>query len=245
MVPDTPEESDQDPLAQIVDEAQADQEDIAISEPQPEELEEIAEEVQPDEDETIEPEPLTDTISEAESESDISDEALADASVEEEREDVFQKADSLRVIESIEELDSTGQGMAHVRDDVTRPDTADLEVPKPEEKEPELPKPEYKQPKPDQDTSSEEIASADVEPGQSDTPAPSEIDESIAQANTDTADVDQGQMEENATQSMNATDQPEDEGMSWTWYALIAVAILGAVYFLANTFKPKSGSDSE
>lgn len=245
LVPDTPEESDQDPLAQIVDEAQADQEDIAISEPQPEELEEIAEEVQPDEDETIEPEPLTDTISEAESESDISDEALADASVEEEREDVFQKADSLRVIESIEELDSTGQGMAHVRDDVTRPDTADLEVPKPEEKEPELPKPEYKQPKPDQDTSSEEIASADVEPGQSDTPAPSEIDESIAQANTDTADVDQGQMEENATQSMNATDQPEDEGMSWTWYALIAVAILGAVYFLANTFKPKSGSDSE
>ena len=245
LVPDTPEESDQDPLAQIVDEAQADQEDIAISEPQPEELEEIAEEVQPDEDETIEPEPLTDTISEAESESDISDEALADASVEEEREDVFQKADSLRVIESIEELDSTGQGMAHVRDDVTRPDTADLEVPKPEEKEPELPKPEYKQPKPDQDTSSEEIASADVEPGQSDTPAPSEIDESIAQANTDTADVDQGQMEENATQSMNATDQPEDVGMSWTWYALIAVAILGAVYFLANTFKPKSGSDSE
>jgi TRAP-type C4-dicarboxylate transport system permease small subunit len=57
--------------------------------------------------------------------------------------------------------------------------------------------------------------------------------------------MDEGQMQQDTTESMDATQQEEDESMSWTWYALIAVAVLGAVYFLAIMFKPKSGSDSE
>jgi hypothetical protein len=251
LVPDAPEEDDEfSILAEIIKEAQPNLEDIVI-EPEPKELDEIAEELQANqgqslEEETIEPKPITDTVFEAAPETDTADETLADASLDQEQEEIFQKADSLRVIESIEELDSTSQGMAHVRDDVTRPDTADLEVPKPEEKEPELPQEDQEQPAPEQEQdepSSESAASADVESEQTDTP--SDVDESIAQADTDTTDMQQGQMQEDATQSMDATDQPEDEGMSWTWYALIAVAVLGAVYFVANMFKPKSGSDSE
>lgn len=249
LVPDTPEESDEfDVLTDIVEEAQPDLENIVI-EPEPKELDEIAQEVQANQEqsldkETIEPKPINDTVFEAAPQTDTSDEALADASLDQEQEDVFQKADSLRVIESIEELDSTSQGMAHVRDDVTRPDTADLEVPKPEEKEPEATQADHEAPVQDQDdTSQESIGSVDVETDQTD--APSEINESIAQADTDTTDMAQGQMEEEATQSTDATDQPEDEGMNWTWYALIAVAVLGAVYFIANMFRPKSGSDSK
>lgn len=252
LVPDVTEEDDEmGGLAEIVEEAdvQPDMEDVVVIEPEPNELDEIAVEVQEDqqpslEEETIEPEPITDSVFEIAPETETSEEALADASIDQEQKEVIQKADSLRVVESIEELDSTSQGMAHVRDDVTRPDTADLEVPKPEEKEPETPQTDQEEPAQDQDeTPQESIASADLESDQTD--SPSEMDQSIAQADTDTTAMDQGQMEGEATQSMDATDQPEDEGMNWTWYALIAVVVLGAVYFVANMFKPKSGSDSE
>lgn len=248
LVPEVPEKTEFDLLAETMKQTQRNLEDIVV-EPKPEILKEIAAEVQANEEssaeeETIKAEPISDTIYEATPETDISPETLADASIEEEREEIFQRADSLRVIESIEELDSTSQGMAYVQDGVTRPDTADLEVPKPEEKEPEAPQSDQEEPAQDQDvTAQESIASADVESEQTD--SPSEIDQSIAQAETDTSEMDQGQMAEDATQSMDATDQPEDEGMNWTWYALIAVAVLGAVYFVANMFKPKSGSDSE
>ncbi|MDZ7718385.1 MAG: hypothetical protein U5K72_06135 [Balneolaceae bacterium] len=264
LVPDAPEEIEEaDALTQIVEESQVNPEQLDIAEPESEEFEEITKRVQSEkdvsfEDETIEPEPLTDTIFEATPEAEPADEMLADAEVEEpgveeKQEDVFERADSLRVVDSIEELDSTSQGMAHVRDDVTRPDTADLEVPKPEEKDPVQPDPDQEQPQPDEEVTpddSEEIASADIEPDQPETQTDTdgEIDEQIAQADTDTTDaeMEESQIQQDATQQqMDAAEQPGKEGMNWTWYALIAVAVLGAVYFVANMFRSKSDSDSE
>ncbi len=254
LVPDTPEEiNDLDLLAEIVNKAQPNMEDIVV-EPEPEIVKEIAGETSNEEDtffekETIEIVPLNDIIFEDTPETDTDKEALADANIEKDKKDIFQKADSLRVVESIEELDSTSQGMAHVRDDVTRPDTADLEVPKPEEKESDQPKQDKNQTESeataDTDTASENIESADVIDSEvSESPT---TEESIAQADTDTteAQIGQQQIEEDTTQSMDPANEPKNEGMSWTWYALIAVAVLGAVYFVANMFKPKSGSDAE
>lgn len=147
LVPDAPDDVEEtDPLTQIVEDKQTDQENIEVSEPEPQKFKEIAEKVQNDNETTLEEETV----------------------------------------------------------------------------EPEQP-----------ETQTETIDQAD---------------EQIAQADTDTTDagaeMDEGQMQEDSSQSMDA-DQPEDESMSWTWYALIAVAILGAVCFLSNMFKPKSDSDSE
>lgn len=254
LIPDAPEEGNElDLLAEIVKAAQPDMNDIVV-EPEPRKISEITEAVQVEKDvsideETIEAKPITDTVFEQTPETDTPDEALAEANIEEEREEIFQKADSLRVVESIEELDSTSQGMAHVRDDVTRPDTADLEVPnpRPDEEEPELPETDQNQPEAEEstETGSEQIASADKI--DSDDTAPQNTDQSIAQADTNTpdTDMDRGEIEENNTQAVDPADEPDDEDMNWTWYALIAVAVLGAVYFFANMFKPKSGSDSE
>ncbi|MDR9410191.1 MAG: hypothetical protein RI573_15220, partial [Balneolaceae bacterium] len=88
--------------------------------------------------------------------------------------------------------------MDQVRDDVTRPDTADLEVPKPEEKEPEQGQTEVE----DQDTHpvTEDLASADVSTAQQSAGPDAqqgERDEQIAQTDTDTTDteMDEGQMQ--------------------------------------------------
>lgn len=260
LIPDAPEETEEvEMIAESMEDAQPEVDESSV-ETESEIVEEIAENVQPEEEPSIEEEPVEtqpteDMVLDEAPEAEMNDEVLADASIEEEeQEDVFQRADSLRVVDSFEELDSTTQGMAHVQGNITQPDTADLEVPnpKPEEEEPELPEPEQDEPDSEEEANSgtEQIASAD----QVDTEAEADIespvdtdDQSIAQAETDTTgmEMDQGQIEEDATQSMDATDQPEDENMNWTWYALIAVAVLGAVYFVANMFRPKSGSDSE
>lgn len=257
LVPDTPEENnDFALLTEILKAAQPDIDDIVI-EPEPKIVKETVEAVKADEDtffeeQSIEAEPITDTVFKEAPETETNDEVLADASIEEKQQDVFQKADSLRVVESIEELDSTSQGMAHVRDDVTRPDTADLEIPnpKPEDEEPEPSQQDQAQPNMQKDSGSgsEQIASADAIDSETSESSTANTDGAIAQAETDnTTDtaIDQGQTEEEATTSMDATEPSEDEGMAWTWYALIAVAILGAVYFVANMFRSKSGSDSE
>lgn len=262
LVPDEPETPDTELLAESTDtpedeiteaEPQIVEAEETISDDQPmEEIspgeeaevsETVAEETDAETDQTAEPAEVAETL--AETELDKTE------TVEEKREDIIRRADSLRVIESIEELDSTDRGMSPVRSGVTRPDTADLETPKPQEKEPELPIPDFKKSQSEKDTGSEAIASADIDTD--DAPVADEKvetkaadEESTVQVDSDTTEMDEEMArEDQASESMDATEQPADKSMNWTWYALIAIAILGAIYAISKIFKPKSPSDSD
>ena len=257
LVPDDPLGLDQ--AEELAETTESSEEKIEDTEPETIESEEIAEEVSPEDTEAEEA--LTETVVEetevdvdTEETIDITDaaETLAEADVEETEiteekpEDVIKRADSLRVIESIEELDSTDQGMSPVRADVTRPDTADLEAPKPEEKEPELPETVPSDSEQPQADDSESIASADIE--NEETPVPDE--EVLAQEPTDPVSSDTTVTEDTpaedqtaeATEDMN---QETERGYNWTWFAIIAIVVLGVIYFISNMFKSKSGSDSD
>lgn len=245
LVPDDPEAQDSEFVAESVDTPAP---EIAEEQPQDSEPEEIAEVIQEEDvpvDEAMMDKTSDDAgqITEATEISEALTEADTDKTeiVEESKEDIIKRADSLRVIESIEELDSTEQGMSPVKADVNRPDTVDLVTPKPEEKEPELP-----ESQPEKDLTTETLASADVTTDDAAVATPEEereVAESIVQADEDTTKI--APTEDQAANSMDAMEQTEDEGMKWTWYALIALAFLGAVYFLSKFTKPKSDSDSD
>lgn len=245
LVPDDPEAQDSEFVAESVDTPAP---EIAEEQPQDSEPEEIAEVIQEEDvpvDEAMMDKTSDDAgqITEAPEISEALTEADTDKTeiVEESKEDIIKRADSLRVIESIEELDSTEQGMSPVKADVNRPDTVDLVTPKPEEKEPELP-----ESQPEKDLTTETLASADVTTDDAAVATPEEereVAESIVQADEDTTKI--APTEDQAANSMDAMEQTEDEGMKWTWYALIALAFLGAVYFLSKFTKPKSDSDSD
>lgn len=245
LVPDDPDTQDSELVAESVDTPTP---EIAEELPQVSEPEETDQAIQ-EEDVPADEEIMDKTSDEADQITEATEisEALAEADtdkteiIEESREDIIKRADSLRVIESIEELDSTEQGMSPVRTDVDRPDTADLVTPKPEEKEPDIP-----ESQPEKDSNTETLASADVTPEDATVATPEEepeVAESTVQADEDTTEI--AQPEDQTPNSMDAMEQTEDEGMKWTWYALIAVAVLGAVYFLSKFTKPKSGSDSD
>lgn len=250
LVPDEPETQDAELIAESVD---TPENEVVEEQPQDLEVDQAAETIEDEApvEEVVTETVIEETVTEADKTTEPTEisETLAEADidkteiVEHDQEDIIKRADSLRVIESIEELDSTDRGMSPVRTDVTKPDTADLVIPKPEEKEPELP---AAQPK--KDVSKETLASAD---GTKDDAATTtsedqqpDIAESTIQTDADTTAA-MAPTEDEATEPMDAIEQTEDENIKWTWYALIAVAVLGAVYFLSKFIKPKSGSDSD
>lgn len=250
LVPDEPETQDAELIAESVD---TPENEVVEEQPQDLEVEQAAETIEDEApvEEVVTETVIEETVTEADKPTEPTEisETLAEADidkteiVEHDQEDIIKRADSLRVIESIEELDSTDRGMSPVRTDVTKPDTADLVTPKPEEKEPELPAAQ-----PEREVSKETLASADVTKDDAATTTSEEqqadIAESTIQTDTDTTAA-MAPTEDEATEPMDAIEQTEDEDIKWTWYALIAVAVLGAVYFLSKFIKPKSGSDSD
>lgn len=240
LVPDDTDTQDMDEVtAESVD---TPEEEVIETQPEDSEVKEMAEVIE----EEIPAEEAVVESTEETTESDEVLEALTEAEIDrteivkENREDLIKRADSLRVIESIEELDSTDRGMSPVSSDISRPDTADLVTPKPEEKKPELP-----ESQPEKDLTTETLASADVTTDDAIDAAPEEepeAAESTMQADADTTEM--APTEDQAATPADAMEQPEEKDMRWTWYALIAVAVLGAVYFLSKFIKPKSGSDS-
>lgn len=250
LVPDDPLAPDQSEELTETTESQEEEDERDETEPETIDRDEIVEEVSPEDIENEEA--LTDRVveevdvdvdTEETVETTEAAESLTEANVEEtdiaeeKPEDVVKRADSLRVIESIEELDSTDQGMSPVNADVTRPDTADLEAPKPEEKEPELPV--------SDETDRKEIEKDDIE--SEETPVPDEeflAQESTDQASPDTTTVEEMPDEDQTAEATDGTQQDEERGYNWTWFAILAIVVLGIIYFISNMFKSKSGSDS-